>query len=106
MTKAKIFALALIALGLPGCSTSTGILPMGSDTYTVHISRLTQVDSQAQATQEANDYCRNLGRQFLPINYSGWNEFSLTFRCLPRNDPELVRPIYGSVPNVVIENRR
>jgi len=109
-----------MALALPGlaagCAYSTGILPVGPDTYTVseHYAPARGGNSTAErvALTEANGFCEQRGRKFLPVNMSQPSAiaispagYSITFRCLTANDPELRRPRFQSSPDLVIENR-
>ena len=67
MTRAICPTLAIMTAALAGCSTSTGILPMGPDTYTVSVSSPGTsggIAAQQKATKEAIDYCGGLGVNF------------------------------------------
>jgi hypothetical protein len=111
---------SLITVLLVGCAHGTGILPAGPDTYMVseHYAPVRGGVTTAQqvAMTEANDFCENQGKKLLPlntnesgigINQAAWGNtgFSMTFRCLSPDDPELKRPQFERSPNVVIENR-
>src|SRR5262245_18117174 len=113
-------AFVIILIGNAGCAEhgifggGTGVLPVGPDTYTITenaiLSAGGSVAAQQRATRTATEYCTNQGRQFLTINYQtipkgGSDSFSLVFRCLLPNDPELRRPTLQPMPNVLIENR-
>jgi len=108
-------AIALSALAA-GCAYSTGILPIGPDTYTVseHYAPARGGNSTAErvALTEANAFCEQRGRKFLPVNMSQPSSiaispagYSVTFRCLSPHDPDLRRPRFESSPDLVIENR-
>ena len=116
----KCIELLAVVIGLTGCQGAsiwgggTGVLPVGPDTYTITENAILSfggsVTAQEKATRAANDYCTNQGRQFLTISFQtvpkgGSDTFSLTFRCLLPNDPELRRPSLQPIPNMVIENR-
>jgi len=99
-----------------GCAYSTGILPVGPDTYTVSeqytIARGGNSMAERTALTEANVFCEQRGRKFLPVNMTQPSAiaispagYSVTFRCLSPGDPELHRPRFESSPNLVIENR-
>jgi hypothetical protein len=105
--------LALI-LTLPACAQGTGVLPFGPDTYTVseHRAPILGGGSEAQraAITEATDYCENHGKKLLPLNSTqsglavnqaayGNTSFSMTFRCLDPDDPELRRPKFQPATN-------
>jgi len=104
---------------ITGCAASTGILPAGPDTYTV-TERFSAVrggatEAQRVAMTESNDFCEHAGKKFFPLNMK--QEASLTggtaqtgytvlFRCLLPDDPELKRPNFEQAPNIVIEKRQ
>ena len=94
----------LIAPLMTGCTSTTGILPAGPNTYTVteHVSviRGGVDEAQRQALAEASAYCRGQGREMLPIDLrrelpTGGRDvptdYTATFRCLLRSDPEFHR---------------
>lgn len=108
------------ALALAGCQSasifggSTGILPVGPDTYMLTENAILSlgggVTAQGNATRSANDYCISQGRQILVTNaqttpQGGSVSYSLTFRCLAASDPSLRPPVYRAEPNVVIQTR-
>ena len=95
------------ALLVAGCSSSTGVLPLGPDTYTVseRYAPILGGVSKAEkvALTEASQYCDGQGRKFLPVAASqggpvvqealyGPTRYTVTFRCLLPGDPALVRP--------------
>jgi hypothetical protein len=105
---------------LAACAMSTGILPAGPDTYTVTETyaplRGGATTAQQVALTEANRFCEDSGKRFLPMNmaegsipiqaaYWGPTKYTVTFRCLLPNDPELLRPNFQQAPNLVIEQR-
>lgn len=104
--------LALVAL--TGCSSSSGVLPMGPDTYSVSASEHNMSGgapvAQATALREANDYCAQRGKELLVTNASTsfsrpFFSYEATFRCLQPGDPALTRPAYRQAPDVIIESR-
>jgi hypothetical protein len=97
-------------LCLTACAASTGILPAGPDTYTVTEAyapvRGGSTTAKQVALPEANQFCEERGRKFLPMNMSeGPTKYTVTFRCLLPTDPELQRPNFQQTPNIVIEQR-
>jgi hypothetical protein len=78
-------------LSLGACS-STGVLPIGPDTYRITGSAMDsfggQVTAEKEALKTANEYCQSQGRQLLMIADQrgeptiGSGEFSMNFRCL------------------------
>jgi hypothetical protein len=113
----------VLATFLTGCASSgsTGILPAGPDTYTVteKVAPLLGGGSKAEAVAltEANEFCAQKGRQFVPVTMSGPyqtgvigsaygpNSYSVTFRCLLPTDPAVAQYHPQQAPNVVIEQR-
>jgi len=103
---------------LAGCAASTGILPAGPDTYTVS-ERFAPVrgggtEAQRVALTEANAFCAEKGRQFVPNNMGQAGElanpygptgYTVTFRCLLPNDPAVAKFQLERSPNVIIEQR-
>lgn len=105
----RVILLLLVAFFCSGCFTTTSnVLPFGPDTFTV-IAENDVDDSVAaknNAIMKANQHCKDLGKQFLPVTAtSSIGKYDLTFRCLNANDPELQRPVWESAPDVVIENK-
>jgi hypothetical protein len=111
----KLLATAAATAALTACSMGTGILPAGPDTYTVTEHRAPVLGGSTTAQQaamtEANAFCAQQRRQFLPVdmltprsaNPYGTTSYSVTFRCLLPGDPELS----GShlAPTAIIEQR-
>lgn len=100
-----------------GCAMSPGILPVRPDTYTVAehyaIARGGTVAAERVTLTEANEFCEPRGREFLPIDKThptpivfGPVDYTVRFRYLPPNDPELRRPRFETSPNLVIEERQ
>lgn len=104
-----------------GCSTfeqkSSGIVPLGKDTYMVSLEQAVAASSlprlQATALAAADSHCKALGRYFQPIALDKGtrtagvvsNFAEVKFRCLSSNDPEFGRPELRDRPDVVIEKR-
>lgn len=113
----KILTALLISIQLSACAQSSGILKMGPDTYSVsvHASPVRGGESGARklALIEANERCSTEGKEILVTNIASWpsshfpgGTVEITFHCLVKDDPELQRPSYRSVPSAVIEDRR
>jgi hypothetical protein len=108
---ASLFACTFIA----GCASTSGVLPLGPDTYRVSASRHNMSGgspaAQSDALTSAQAHCAGLGKEMLVTNTSSSFErphysFTATFRCLKQGDPALVRPSYEQAPDVVIQDRR
>jgi hypothetical protein len=110
--------LAFIASVVAGCAASTGILPAGPDTYTI-TERFAPVrgggtEAQRVALTEANAFCAQQSRQFVPItmdqagnlsNPYGPTGYSVTFRCLLPDDPAVTKFHLERSPNLILEQR-
>jgi hypothetical protein len=85
-----------IALAVTACATSTGILAVGLDTYTVSEMRAPALgggpEAQRAVLAEANAFCASQGRVFAPVfmrpdgdPYTPYypTAYDATFRCVP-----------------------
>jgi hypothetical protein len=104
-------------LVISACSSSSGILKLGPDTYTIN----TQVvfgpnkasESRAAALKEAEQFCTTQGRELLVDGYTTTGhamaftgDSEVRFKCLQNADTDLKRPSYQSAPNTTIEIRK
>jgi len=102
----------LVAL-LSGCAESTGIRPVGPDTYTVteHFAagRPGSLTVEYTVVSEASTFCIQQGRVFLPLDTHGnppdQTGYSVIFRCVPQDDPALPRAS-GSASEAIIDALR
>lgn len=109
----KLILVSLVLL-LTGCGSTGTVMKLGPDTYTVSASKhYTSGGAVAKtnALEAANKYCTELGKEVLVKNMTNsfdvpFYTYSVNFQCLSKNDPELSRPTYKPVPNVVIENNK
>lgn len=110
--KKIVFAVSVMMF-VGGCASSTGVLPLGKDTYTIttdaHFTRGGAGAAKSRAIVEANEYCSSLGLNFVFLNSSGgsYGEYlnhDLTFRCVPEGDAEDVRPDIETTPDVIIRS--
>jgi hypothetical protein len=96
----RIAAISLIA----GCAGTTDVVSTGPDTYIVASHGTMGWSSggaqKAKAFQQADAYCKNLGKQMLPINANetagGFGKIAageVEFRCLKPDDPALQRRV-------------
>ena len=112
----KALAIAGLVVLLTGCGSTGTVMKLGPDTYTVSASKhytSGAAVAQQNAFESANNYCTALEKEVLVKNMANSSEgqgtfytHTVTFQCLSKNDPDLSRPTYRTVPNVVIENRR
>ena len=104
----------VVGIILTGCGSTGDVLPMGPDTFIVSASKHYTsggAEAQSNALSAANTHCASLGKEILVKNTSSnyaaaFYNFSVTFRCLDKNDPELARPSFQNSPDVIIEDRR
>lgn len=106
----------IIFLLIAGCGTS-GVVPMGPDTFMISGSSSTGFHSGGSVTadlyREAGAYCAAQGKKLVPVNQNSrdgvpgraFANAELQFRCLTAGDPELQRPRMEPVPNVRIESK-
>lgn len=100
---------------LAGCIQSSGVLPLGPDTYSlsVHAAPVRgEAGARKTALTEASEYCRSQRKELMVTNIGTGGRSSLpgdnidiTFRCLQHGDSELHRPTYSTEPKVVIEKQ-
>jgi hypothetical protein len=109
--------ITIIAFAVVGCASSSGILPAGPNTYIV-TERFAPIrggstEAQRTALTEANGFCAQQGRQFLPTdletpasrNPYGPTDYAVTFQCLSPGDPTLARGGKTRAPDQIIESR-
>jgi hypothetical protein len=88
--RGMVFCAALLALA--GCSTSSGVLPYGPDTFTLSEHRGPVLGgagaARTAAITEANAYCQKMGATFKPADGQeggaslyGPTSYTLTFHC-------------------------
>lgn len=103
-----------ISMVLAACASS-GIIPIGQETYMVTKQSTTGFHSassvKAEIFPEAAAFCAKLGKEMQPVADSGidgvpgrsFASAELTFRCLAQGDAELGRPTPRPVANVRVE---
>jgi hypothetical protein len=108
---------AVIPMALVGCAMSTGIMPAGPDTYMLgeHYAPIRggSVTAQQATLTEANAFCVQQGKVFLPsemqtpasLNPYGPTDFRLAFRCVPPDHPDIANYRLQSSPNFIVEQR-
>ena len=104
--------LLMIVVLLAGCGTITSeIIPAGKDTYLISGHGYAKKAPEAIMVlyKEANDYCKKIGKLFVPISTESQNfdlyssSVNMHFRCLLAGDPELDRPVMKRAPDTIIE---
>ena len=102
----KYLCAAAISLMVAACASITDVVPAGKDTYVVagYDELRSGASIKPDLYKKANTHCETMGKKLLPVNESvSLNTAELRFRCLEEDDPEYVRPVMESVPNVRIE---
>lgn len=106
-----LFLLAVVA----GCTTSTGIMPMGPDTYAVTAqSELGPGNAQKKALEDANAFAASKGKHMIPksvqtrADYDSFGDrihvYELTFRLVDSDDPEYQRTNLGQGPDLIVKH--
>jgi len=113
----RFSSVAIMAILLSACAMSSGILPAGPDTYTVTerfaAIRGGSTEAQRVALTEADAYCKQQGRVFVPammdelpgITTPAATGYTVTFRCLARDDPAVAKFQLERSPNFILEQR-
>ena len=112
----KICGAICAVLALGACEQSTGVLPMGPDTFSVTTSNELGgvVAAKKAAVSEASAFCTSRGQQMVAMQSQSsvkedWAGDSIghhdfTFRCLSAGDNQLRRPIVGNSQQSLIIN--
>ncbi|MFT6089421.1 hypothetical protein [Sulfitobacter sp.] len=112
----KIGGMICAVLALGACEQSTGVLPMGPDTFSIATSSELGgvVVAKRAAVSEASAFCTGRGQQMVAMQSQssvkddwagdsiGYHDF--TFRCLNAGDPQLRRPVVGNSQQTLIIN--
>ena len=114
MAHSAHLAVTLLSILSFGCGLrtySSGVLPMGPDTYSISADDLNVSTAKRSALSQAEAHCSSLKKVILVTNANAAADgprtvYDVTFRCLNPGDPELVRPTYDQAPDVTIEDRR
>jgi|TARA_R110001592_G_scaffold229914_1_gene486592 hypothetical protein len=104
------FILGVASLVLVACASITEVVPAGKDTYVVagddSFEEISGASIKTTLYKKANEHCEMMGKKLFPLNESVTSHAAeLRFRCLDEDDPEYVRPIMKSVPDVRIETK-
>jgi hypothetical protein len=110
------------AIFLGGCATlfttSTGVVPIGQDTYMISRTEKGFIGSssrvKAEAFKEANQFCVSQGKKLQVVStsqkdmvlYQSDAQAEIQFMCLDTNDAELTRPKLKKEADTVIEIRK
>ena len=87
-----------------GCSTSSGVIPMGGDIYVISHTVKSFVGSsepvKVEAIKQANDYCKKHGKEMVLIKtiqqdmkpFQSDAQAEVYFKCVDKDDPILKDP--------------
>lgn len=110
--------LILVAfLVLTACATTSGVAPMGPDTFTVTgRSEFGSHKAKHAALEEANKYAAERGLYMIPVSVEASSEsdfmgdriytYDLVFRLVDESDPEYQRTNLKEAPDIVIRDER
>ncbi|AFJ02941.1 hypothetical protein Q7C_1800 [Methylophaga frappieri] len=100
--KTGIALLASLVI-LTGCGLKTsGVQPLGKDTYVVSSEAMNEPEAKGSALSQAQAHCAERSRQVLVTKQYKRHKvryyYDVTFMCLPSGDERLVDPEYEAVP--------
>lgn len=114
--KYKLGGLSFLTILLFGCVSTSDVLEMGRDTYSVS-STADGLRSAAAARESAFQMgakkCASLGKKFMFMNERTARTrmdidttVNVTFRCLNEDDSEYARPNIQRSPDILIQDQR
>jgi hypothetical protein len=102
---------------MTSCSSggSSEVMKLGPDTFKVEASAHNifgggSPEARNESLKMANSHCSKLGKEIFVTNKSSnferpFYRHTVTFRCLDKNDPALVRAVYEKEADVVIKQK-
>ncbi len=114
--KSMIYRLGILSISLltVGCVSTSNVLELGRDTYTVSATAdgfRDAASARQSAFKTGSEKCNSLGKKFLLTNENVANTrmgidttVTLYFRCLDERDSEYVRPNLQKAPDLRIES--
>ena len=114
----KYFMIIFTVSMITGCASSSGVFPIGPDTYMISeqgwISTQSTGDLKATAYRKAGNYCSKQNKKIMPVSTRtvqgvigrSYPEVEIQFMCLTDKDIELQRPRLQPMPDVRIEDAR
>lgn len=115
--KSMIYRLLILSISLlvAGCVSTSNVLELGRDTYSVSATAdgfRDAASARQSAFESGAKKCATLGKKFMLTNESVANTrmgidttVSIIFRCLSETDRDYSRPDYQKSPDLLIENR-
>jgi hypothetical protein len=115
--KSMIYRLVILSISLlvVGCVSTSNVLELGRDTYTVSATAdgfRDAASARQSAFKAGAEKCNSLSKKFLLTNENVANTrmgidttVTLYFRCLDERDSEYVRPHLQKAPDLLIESK-
>lgn len=113
---AGLIAASIVAIFLNACVSTSQVLEMGRDTYSISATSdgfRSAAAARESAFEAGAKRCASFGKRFMFVNESTARTrmgidttTNITFRCLSESDPDYARPDVQQTPNVVIEDQR
>jgi hypothetical protein len=110
----KLLTLTFVILS--GCATSTGVVPIGKDTFMIAIggkSIQSGATLKADAFREGSKFCASKGKELQVVNTSQRDmsfgrdpNAEIQFMCLDSQDSELTRPKLKKEADTIIEIKK
>ncbi len=114
--RGKLLVVLMAGTVLSGCATSSGVTPLGQDTFMISRNGAgfwsSTAQIKAEALKDADAYC-SLNNKQMQIVHTSQHEASgrpgdfpgaeIQFMCLHANDPELNRPKLRKEANSIVE---
>lgn len=88
MKNCKIISAAALSLFVAGCATSSGVLPIGRDSFTLTVQSSTAAAAKQDAITEANAYCAKKSESIEVLRMRpdsdayGWHSYEINFKCV------------------------
>lgn len=105
----------LLTLMLGGCVSTSNVLEVGKDTYSISATAdgfRDAASARQSAFSSGAEKCNGLGKKFMFLNESIAKTrmdidttVTIYFRCLNENDTEYTRPDIEKSPDLIIEKR-
>lgn len=101
MNKVAMAAMAMTLL-LTACGVKTsGIRPLGGNTFTISVDDLKETTAKGTALGLAEHHCKQQGKEVLVTKIVKQHQvryhYDVTFQCLETGDPKLKNPEYETI---------